>query len=78
MSDEPEDRLGMTEEQWEKFQAYKRGVMEQDENGVDISHLRANLRLTPAQRFERHQKALAIVLEVERAGRAAGLRRNSR
>jgi predicted nucleotidyltransferase len=47
---EPEDHLGMTEEQWERFQAYTHGFGEQDENGVDVSLLRENLRLTPGQR----------------------------
>jgi hypothetical protein len=50
---EPEDRLGMTDEQWERFQAYTRGFGEQDENGVDVSLLRENLRLTPEQRVRR-------------------------
>jgi predicted nucleotidyltransferase len=50
---EPEDRLGMTDEQWERFQAYTHGFGEQDENGVDISLLRENLRLTPGQRVEK-------------------------
>jgi predicted nucleotidyltransferase len=48
--EEPEDRLGMTEEQWQRFQAYTHGFGEQDENGVDISLLRENLKLTPHQR----------------------------
>src|SRR5919201_1386317 len=55
---EPEDRLGMTEEQWERFQAYTHGFGEQDENGVDVSLLRENLRLTPSQRLERLVAAL--------------------
>ena len=31
------------------------GFAEQDENGIDLSHLRANLRLTPTERLERHR-----------------------
>src|SRR5438067_1793951 len=50
---EPEDCLGMTEEQWERFQAYTHGFGEQDEHGVDVSLLRVNLRLTPGQRLEK-------------------------
>jgi hypothetical protein len=50
---EPEDRLGMTEEQWAQFQAYTRGFGEQDEHGVDFSLLRENLHLTPSQRVEK-------------------------
>jgi hypothetical protein len=70
---EPEDRLGMTDEQWERFQAYTRGYGEQDENGVDVSLLRENLKLTPTQRLEKHQRALEFHLEVRRAGNRARL-----
>lgn len=73
MSEEAEDRLGMTDEQWAIFQKATHGYGEQDENGVDLSHLRANLRLTPTQRLEKHQKALMRMREVRRAGIAAGL-----
>ena len=78
MSEEIEDRLGLTEEQWAIFQKATHGFGEQDENGVDISHLRANLRLTPTQRLERHQQALARVKEVRRAGAIAGLYRGAK
>jgi predicted nucleotidyltransferase len=57
---EPEDRLGMTEEQWARFQAYTHGFGEQDEFGIDISLLRENLRLTPKQRVERLFRSLAL------------------
>src|SRR5438309_9924343 len=57
---EPEDRLGMTEEQWARFQAYTHGFGEQDENGVDVSLLRENLRLTPSQRVEKIQRFLSL------------------
>ena len=74
---EGEDRLGMTEEQWVIFQKATHGYGEQDENGIDLSHLRANLRLTPTQRLEKHQAGLAIMREVRRAGIAAGLYRGA-
>jgi predicted nucleotidyltransferase len=57
---EPEDRLGMTEEQWERFQAYTHGFGEQDEHGVDVSLLRESLRLTPSQRVEQLLRGLAL------------------
>ncbi len=72
-----EDRLGMTPEQWEQFQTYTHGFGEQDESGVDISLLRENLRLTPTERFEKHQRALLLMMEVHRAGEASRLRRDS-
>jgi len=56
--EEPEDRLGMTEEQWQRFQAYTRGFGEQDENGVDVSLLRENLRRTPTQRVQKQLRVL--------------------
>lgn len=51
---EVEDRLGMTPEQWELFQAYTRGYGEQDANGIDVSLLRRNLLLTPTERVRGH------------------------
>jgi hypothetical protein len=48
---ELDDRLGMTEAQWARFQAYTHGFGEQDENGVDVSLLRENLRRTATQRL---------------------------
>lgn len=67
------DHLGMTEEQWAQWQAYTRGFGEQDENGVDLSLLRQNLRLTPTERPRKHQKALRTYMEVYDAGAAARL-----
>jgi len=61
-----EDRLGMTEEQWAQWQAYTRGYGEQDENGIDISLLRQNLRLTPWERLRQLQSAANFVVGVRR------------
>jgi hypothetical protein len=68
-----EDRLGMTEEQWAWFQKFTHGYGDQDENGMDLSLLAQNLRLTPTERIERNQRALELHQEVRRAGAAAGL-----
>ena len=38
---------------------------EQDENGVDLSLLRENLKLTPEQRWLKHQRVWGTVLEVK-------------
>lgn len=67
MSEDLEDHLGMTDEQWARWQAYTRGYGEQDENGVDLSLLRENLRLTPTQRLEKLQQAARSLLEVRHA-----------
>ena len=72
-----EDRLGMTDAQWAQWQAYTHGYGEQDANGIDVSCLRANLRLTPRERLEKHQRALKLVREVRNAGARAGLFRPS-
>ena len=64
-----ESRLGMTEEQWQRFQEWTHGYGRQDASGVDV----ANLELTPTERLEKHRRALALMLEVRRAGAAAGL-----
>ena len=47
---------------------------EQDENGIDLGHLRANLKLTPTERIEKLQRHLEVVAEVRRAAYDAGLR----
>jgi hypothetical protein len=77
VSQETEDHLGMTDAQWERFQAYLRAhpFGEQDAYGNDLSVLRQNLKLTPTQRLEKHRRALELMMEVRRAGEAAGLRR---
>lgn len=75
--DAPEDRLGMTDAQWAQRQAYTHGFGEQDENGIDLSHLRANLRLTPTERLEKHRRANDLRMEVRRAA-AARLSRDTR
>lgn len=71
--DDVEDRLGMTEAQWRIFKAWTTGHGEQDENGVDLSLLRANMKLSPMERIEQMRRARAVVMEVRRAGKAAGL-----
>ena len=69
---EIEDHLGMTDAQWAQWQAYTRGFGEQDENGVDVSLLRENLKRTPTKRLRKHQNALRFFQEVRRAGESAG------
>ncbi|BDI29098.1 hypothetical protein CCAX7_11490 [Capsulimonas corticalis] len=64
--EDPIDKLGMTDEQWNRFQAYTRGYGDQDENGVDLTLLRANRRLTPTQRLEYLEDAVNTLLNVKR------------
>ena len=40
---------------------------EQDENGIDLSLLRENLRLTPVERLRQHQRALRNVRALQHA-----------
>ena len=74
---EPEDHLGMTDEQWARFQEYTHGYGDQDENGVDLSLLRYNLKLTPTERIIKNQQALAFLEKVDRAAIRAGLRQST-
>ena len=60
---ESEQRQKLAE--WLKAHPYG----DQDENGIDLGSLRRNLRLTPMERVERHQKALANLLELKRHAR---------
>jgi len=80
MSEEPKDNLEATEEQRERLLAYLRAhpYGDQDENGIDLSLLRENLKLTPTERIEKMRRALAFAMEVRRAGEAAGLSPRSR
>jgi hypothetical protein len=73
MADEGEDHLGMTDEQWAQFQEYTHGYGDQDENGIDLSLLRENLKLSPTERIEKHDRSLAVVMELTRAAKAAGI-----
>jgi hypothetical protein len=74
---EAEDRLGMTDDQWAQWQAYTHGYGEQDANGIDVSCLRANLRLSPTERLKQHQQALKLIREVRHAGTRVGFSRHS-
>jgi hypothetical protein len=71
LNEEPEDRLGMTPEQWAWFQQHTRGYGDQDENGVDLSLLRANLKLSPTERVQKLQRALRLEWEIRNARRSA-------
>ncbi len=42
---------------------------EQDENGIDLSLIRSNLKLTPLERIRRHDAVLADTLRLQRIGR---------
>ena len=41
---------------------------DQDENGIDLAHLRENLKLTPAERLRQHGRARLFAAQVEEAG----------
>ena len=45
------------------------GYGEQDENGIDLSLIRANLRLTPAERLQRAEQTAKSFAELRRARR---------
>ena len=69
--EEPEDRLGMTEEQWEWFQRFTRGYGDQDENGDDIWQKKAWESLSPSEQEARIEKLRILRDEVrEQAARS--------
>lgn len=41
---------------------------------IDVTLIEESLKRTPTERWQWHQSALKLVLEIERAARAAGLR----
>ena len=69
--DEPEDRLGMTDEQWERFQKLTHSYGEQSDEGADLSILKALQRLTPTERYERMIQMRPLHEELLRAGAKA-------
>ena len=75
--DQDEDAVpeGYTPEQWAQLLEWTRAhpYGDQDENGVDISRLRANLKLTPTERVERMRQSARIARSVRIAGIRAGL-----
>lgn len=58
-----------------RFTAAESFAEVQDENGIDLAHLRQNLKLTPTERVEKLRAYLEFLQEVHRAADAAGLRR---
>lgn len=67
-----------TDEQRAEFARLTQGFPNQDENGVDLSHLRSNLAMTPTERIQKLQRSYEVRKEVARAAILAGLRRHSR
>ena len=59
----------MTPEQQAAFQKWTNGYGEQDENGIDLSLIRANLKLTPLERVRRGDQARRMALELQEIGR---------
>ena len=48
----------------DEFVAWCEENQTQDENGMDLSHLRENLRLTPAERLRKLERALEGLAQV--------------
>lgn len=58
------------QDEWVREYYAKFPYGEQDENGIDLSLLKENLKLTPTQRLAKHNRALAFMRELQRAGTA--------
>lgn len=59
----------MTPEQWAAFQAWSHGYGDQDENGIDLSLIRSNLKLTPLERIRRAEQHRQSILALNEYGR---------
>jgi hypothetical protein len=53
----------------DEFVAWCEANQRQDENGMDLSHLRENLRLTPAERVRKLERALEALSQVRPVSR---------
>jgi len=62
-------KLTPEQEAYLKKLADPRYYGEQDENGVDLSLIRENLKLTPEERLERGARAMRTALELQEIGR---------
>lgn len=48
----------------------------QDHNGIDLGHLRSNLKLTPTERAQKHASALRLLTILKNAPDVTPLRRS--
>ena len=67
MTEEKHEPPELTDEQREALAAYTDGFGGQDENGVDLSLLRENLKRTPTERLEQLRRELLFFHEVRYA-----------
>jgi hypothetical protein len=58
----------MTDEEFDAWMEQAQ-ALQYDENGVDLSHLRENLKLTPAQRMQKHEASRRFIKELRGAAR---------
>jgi hypothetical protein len=68
-NDEPRPETVLTEEQRAAVEAWLQAnpYGEQDENGIDLSAIRRNLRLSPTERLARLQQAADSLYKVKNA-----------
>ena len=76
MNEEVDFRDEMSPEDLAKYYQSISGYGEQDENGIDISLLRANLKLTPTERIEKMRRAAKFIREIRNAGIRSRLANN--
>ncbi len=79
MDEEVAGHPDMSPDDWQRFLDHVRThpFGDQDENGIDLSLLRANLKLTPTQRVEKMREALRSSMAVE-SDRQARLSKDTR
>ena len=67
MDETEQQRMGMSDAQWDIFQRATSGYGDQTPNGTDLSLLRENLKLTPTQRLAKLQSAHNFFVGVDNA-----------
>ena len=57
------------QDQWLREHRKKYPYGEQDANGIDLSQLRENLKLTPSERLKKHDQFAESMLDLMRAAK---------
>ena len=67
MNETEQQRMGMTDAQWEIYQRVVTRYGDQSESGIDLSLLRENRKLTPTQRLAKLQAVHDFFVEADNA-----------
>ncbi len=76
MNEEVDFRDEMSQEDLAKYYQFISGYGKQDESGIDISLLSANLELTATERIEKMRRGAKFIREIRNAGIRSRLANN--